>query len=140
MKNFKVNAAVKVYGVGSRGYNQYDGTVENIAFDSIETFGDGSIGVQLSKKIGKLSIAKDLKTHGGTGNTWVKGKNVELPADALSVKEGGNAEEITIGGNMETHGDDVVTYRLEEGGSVGNLKVNGEIIALGKRSEKTKKE
>lgn len=50
VKNFTVNAPLQTYGLGARGYNQYDGTVDNILFQSIETFGDGSVGIQISKK------------------------------------------------------------------------------------------
>jgi len=61
VKNFTVNAPVQTYGLGARGYNQYDGTVENISFQSIETFGDGSIGIQISKPIGKLTVNGNVK-------------------------------------------------------------------------------
>ncbi len=58
---------MQTYGLGARGYNQYDGTVENISFQSIETFGDGSVGIQLSKKIGTLTVDGNVTTHGSLG-------------------------------------------------------------------------
>lgn len=135
VETFQAKCPVQTYGMGSRGYNQYDGTVKDISFESIETFGDGSIGVQISKKIGTLKVAKSITTHGSTGNSLVKGKNVELPAIALSVQEGGGADLISVGQNIETFGDGVTTYKVEKGGSVKNLEVGGELSAFGKDSQ-----
>lgn len=139
VKKFEMNAPLKTFGLGARGYNQYDGTVDDIRFKSIETYGDGSVGVQISKKIGKLSIDEGIITHGGKGNTLVKGVNVELSAYALSIKNGGDVDEINIGGNIETHGDEVVTYITEKGAKVNRLNVKGKIIATGKNSIAEKK-
>lgn len=135
VENFTATAPLQTFGMGSRGYNQYDGSAQNVTFKSIETFGDGSTGVQLSKKIGVLNIQGSLVTHGGKGNTLVKGKNVELPAIALSLQEGGSAEAVTVGGNIETHGDDVATVKIEKGASIGKLQVEGEILATGKNAK-----
>ena len=68
------------HGLGARGFNQYDGTIRHIKFDSIETFGDGSIGVQVSKPVGTVVFDKGITTHGSVGNTLVKGVNMPLPA------------------------------------------------------------
>lgn len=89
---FIVNDILETYGLGARGYNQYDGSVKNIRFKSITTYGDGSIGIQISKPIGSLHVQEDVTTFGGTGTSLVKGHNVVLDAIALSVKEGGEAE------------------------------------------------
>lgn len=135
VENFTATVPLQTFGMGSRGYNQYEGSAQNVTFESIETFDDGSTGVQLSKKIGVLNIRGSLVTHGGKGNTLVKGKNVELPAIALSLQEGGGAEAVTVGGNIETHGDDVVTVKIEKGASIGKLQVEGEILATGKNAK-----
>lgn len=140
VKNFAVNAPVQTYGLGARGYNQYDGTVENISFQSIETFGDGSIGIQISKPIGKLTVNGNVTTHGTIGSSLVKGVYVDLPAYALSIKDGGEAQQIDIKGNLVTNGDDVITYMVEKGGNPGHLNIEGEIIANGKHSQKEKME
>lgn len=137
VKNFTVNAPLQTYGLGARGYNQYDGTVENIKFKSIETFGNGSVGIQISKKIGSLTIDENIITHGAIGSSLVKGKYIDLSAYGLSIKDGGEADKITINGNIETHGDNVTSYIKEKEGKVNELKVNGEIKALGKNSKKT---
>lgn len=134
VKNFTVKGSLETYGQGARGYNQYDGSVENAHFKSIKTFGDGSIGVQVSKKIGKLTVLESVSTYGGTGNSLVKGKNVNLPAIALSVKEEGEVEGLTIGGNIETFGDDLISYQVE-GGIVKEINVEGVIVAYGKNSK-----
>jgi len=70
--NFVAEKEVVTHGLGARGFNQYDGTVRRIRFHSIETFGDGSIGVQVSKPVGTIVIDKGITTHGSVGNTLVK--------------------------------------------------------------------
>lgn len=71
--NFVVKGEVATYGMSARGYNQYDGTIDNIEFDSVSTYGDGSIGIQLSRKIGKLTVHGDVKNCGSEGDSLVKG-------------------------------------------------------------------
>lgn len=129
VKNFVVKGAVKTYGLGARGYNQYDGTVDNIEFNDIATYGDGSVGVQISKKIGTLTVKGSISTQGGIGNSLVKGKNVMLPAIALSIKEGGEVDNITVQGNISTEGKDVAAYQVDAGGIVHAMHVGGQIHA-----------
>lgn len=138
VKNFTVNAPLQTYGLGARGYNQYDGTVDNITFQSIETFGDGSVGIQISKKIGTLTVNGDVTTHGSIGASLVKGVYFDLPAYALSIKDGGEAKNITIRGNVTTYGDKVVSYLVEKGGNPGVLTVGGKITANGQNSQMEK--
>lgn len=133
--NFVVKGAVKTYGLGARGYNQYDGTVDNIEFGSIETFGDGSIAIQLSRKIGKLTVHGDVTTHGGEGQSLVKGVLDTLHAIAISVKEGGEAEQIIIKGNLQTLGNKVSTIEVNKGGKITAMQVDGEILAKGDHSQ-----
>lgn len=135
VKNFTVNAPIQTYGLGARGYNQYDGTVDNISFQSIETFGDGSVGIQISKKIGTLTVNGNVTTHGSIGSSLVKGVYFDLPAYALSIKNGGEATSITIKGNISTFGDNVISYIVEQGGNPGKLTVGGKISANGKNSQ-----
>ncbi len=135
VKNFTVNAPLQTFGLGARGYNQYDGTVDNITFQSIETFGDGSVGIQISKKIGTLTVNGDVATHGSIGASLVKGVYFDLPAYALSIKDGGEAKSITIKGNIATYGDHVVSYIVEQGGNPGALNIEGKITASGQDSQ-----
>jgi len=139
VKNFTVNAPIQTYGLGARGYNQYDGTVENITLQSIETFGNGSVGIQITRPIGTLTVRESVITHGSVGSSLVEGVYVDLPAYALSIKEGGEAKQINIGGDLVTTGDDVTTYIIEEGGSPGELNIEGEIKATGDNSTEEKR-
>jgi hypothetical protein len=97
--NFVAEKEVVTHGLGARGFNQYDGTVRRIRFHSIETFGDGSIGVQVSKPVGTIVIDNGITTHGSVGNTLVKGVNMLLPAEAFSVKPGGVVDRLEVGGD-----------------------------------------
>ena len=135
VKHYEVNAPVQTYGEGARGYNQYDGTVGDIRFQSIETFGNGSVGVQISKPIGTMTVTGDIITHGSVGNSLVKGVIVQLPAYALSIKDGGVVDKIDVKGDIRTHGDNVTTYIVDKGGIVKNLSVGGKVEALGKGSK-----
>lgn len=132
--NFNAKAPIETYGLGARGYNQYDGTLEHGDFDSIRTFGDGSVGVQISKHVGEINIHGGIKTHGGIGNSLVKGVNVDLPAYALSIKNGGSVDKLNVTGNIESTGDGVITYLVDDGGIVDNLSISGAVIATGKGS------
>ena len=134
VNDFRAEAEILTYGLGARGFNQYDGTVKNIRFKSIETFGDGSIGIQVSKPVGTITVDGNVTTHGSIGNTLVKGVNMQLPAEAFSVKPGGVVEKLVVGGNLITHGAKVTTYAVE-GGKVNALDIKGEIIANGQGSD-----
>ncbi|WP_218060664.1 hypothetical protein [Pseudobacillus wudalianchiensis] len=123
------------YGLGARGFNQYDGTVENIKFKSITTHGDGSIGIQVSRPIGNMTVEEDVTTYGSVGNSLVKGVITKLAANAISIKSGGEVESLTIHGDIITYGDNVTNYALE-GGGVKKFDVGGEIIVNGKNSQK----
>ncbi|MDY2986381.1 MAG: hypothetical protein SOR77_01970 [Peptoniphilus sp.] len=128
---FETNDSIETYGLGARGFNQYDGTIKEAYFDSIKTVGDGSIGMQFSKPVGKIVIKKDVTTKGSSGETLVKGVIMNLFADGISVKEGGEIEELIVKGNIETNGSDVVSYHLD-GGFVKSFSIDGEIEAKGK--------
>ena len=77
----------------------------------------------------------DVTTHGSVGASLVKGVYVDLPAYALSIKDGGEAKSITIKGNLVTHGDNVVSYIVEKGGNSGEFIVEGKISANGQNSQ-----
>lgn len=135
VNHFTLANALETYGLGARGYNQYDGTLKSGTFQSVETFGGGAVAMQVSKSVGRITVLDDIKTHGSRGNSLVKGVNVELPAIALSIKSGGNVNSMTVGGNVETYGDGVVTYQVENDGIVNELHVSGEIRSHGKNSD-----
>lgn len=132
VNQFIVKGQVTTYGMGARGYNQYDGTVNHIEFGSIVTHGDGSIAIQLSKKIGTLIVHGDVRTPGTDGDSLVKGKLTPLKAVALSLQDGSEADMIRIAGDLKTEGDGMVTLEVKKGGKLHALQVGGEIIAAGK--------
>lgn len=132
--SFVAEAEVITYGLGARGFNQYDGTVRDIRFKSIETFGDGSIGIQVNKPVGTITVDESITTHGSIGNTLVKGVIMQLPAEAFSVKPGGVVDKFVVGGDLVTHGARVTTYAIE-GGTVRAVHIEGEVIANGDESD-----
>lgn len=124
-----VRAPIVTTGKGARGFNLYDGSLSEARFDSIATSGDGSVGIQISKPLGTLSVSGSVTTSGGEGLSLVKGVQVVLKAIALSVKHGGIVDSISIGGELATHGDHVAT--LEVDGTIKQLIVAGGIHANG---------
>ncbi|WP_205959688.1 hypothetical protein [Ramlibacter humi] len=132
--DFVAEHEVVTHGLGARGFNQYDGTVRHIRFRSIETFGDGSIGVQVSKPVGTIVIEEGITTHGSVGNTLVKGVNMLLPAEAFSVKPGGVVDSLRVGADLVTHGANVTTFAVE-GGKVNAIDIKGEVVAHGDGSD-----
>lgn len=136
VKNFDASKSPFVtYGTGARGYNQYDGTVDNIHFKSVTTNGDGSIAIQVSKPIGTLTVDESIETHGSKGNSLVKGVNMELPAIALSVKDGGVIRELNVGKDIATHGDEVVSLNVDKGGEITAATIGGTIRAESDQSK-----
>lgn len=135
VKYFESHAPIETYGLGARGYNQYDGTLEKGLFQAIRTYGNGSVGVQVSRQVGSITIENGIQTQGGVGNSLVKGVNIELPAYALSVKPGGEITNLTVIGDISTFGDEVATIQVENGGVIKQLNITGEIKATGKNSQ-----
>jgi hypothetical protein len=123
-----VQAPVTTHGAGARGFNMYDGRLASARFQRIATYGDGAVGVQVSKDLPLLEIVDDITTAGGAGQSLVRGVQVRLRAIAVSVEAGGRIGRLAVGGSLRTDGDDVVT--LEAAGPVGELTA-GEIVARG---------
>ncbi|WP_184543235.1 hypothetical protein [Mucilaginibacter sp. FT3.2] len=130
---FEAKDKIETFGSGARGFNQYDGTVKKAVFNSIITHGNGSIGMQFSKAVGSIEVKNGVVTNGSVGQSLVKGVIMTLPADAISVKPGGEISVLTISGSITTYGDNVYAYHVE-GGVVHELNVNGDIIANGANS------
>lgn len=133
VERFIAHDQLITYGLGARGYNQYDGSAGTVVFHSITTFGDGSIGIQISKPVETLEIKNDIHTLGSIGDTLVKGVVVRLPANGLSVKSGGGVKSILVRGSIITEGDGVVSYENE--GAVEDFRIEGEIVARGEGSK-----
>ena len=107
--------------------------MEEASFQSIRTHADGAIGIQVSRELPKLSVAGDVTTVGGEGDSLVKGKVLKLKASALSVKAGGKVGQLSVGGSLRTTGDNVVTMEVE--GGIGDIEVAGGIHAEGRHSD-----
>ncbi|MDQ4103574.1 MAG: hypothetical protein M3186_07635 [Actinomycetota bacterium] len=54
-------AAITTHGTGARGFNLYDGSLQQVWFDCIATTGDGAIGIQVSKQLPVLEVRGHLK-------------------------------------------------------------------------------
>ena len=104
-----------------------------LSCESIATHGDGSVGVQVSKPLPTLEISGDLTTEGGEGQSLVKGVQVSLKAIALSIKPGADVGTITVGGQVRTSGDNVITVEID--GNVGQVEIAGGVVAEGNDSD-----
>ena len=109
-----MQAPVVTTGGRVRGFNPYDGSLKSASFHSIKTTGDGSVGIQVSKPMGSLTVHHDVVTTGGEGTSLV-----------------------TIGGALRTEGPNVVTLEVADGATIANLMVGGGIEATGAGSHPT---
>lgn len=128
-----VQAPIRTAGKGARGFNLYEGSLREARFESIETTGDGSVGIQVSRPLGTLIVTGNVTTSGGEGMSLVKGVQMPLQAIAVSIKPGGVVDRIEVSGCLATSGDRVVTLEIE--GSVSTLSVAGGIHAGGRGSD-----
>lgn len=128
-----MKAPILTTGKGARGFNLYDGTLQEARFESIATEGDGSVGIQISRPLGTLAVSGDIVTRGGEGLSLVKGVQVTLKAIALSVKPTGIVESIAVGGALRTEGAAVTTVDVE--GPVRRFSVAGGSHATGAGSD-----
>jgi hypothetical protein len=129
VNELKVDAVIETFGTGARGFNVYTGTVGLAEFDRIVTHGGGSIGIQVAQPIGRLVVRRGIETFGGQGPSLVKGMIVTLDAIALSIKPGGSAREIEIGGGIKTNAPGMAP--IEQHGSIDTLRVAGGFVAVG---------
>ncbi|WP_067482049.1 hypothetical protein [Actinomadura hibisca] len=123
----RVTAPVETFGTGARGFNLYDGTIDIIEFDRITTHGDAAVGVQIDRPFGSLTVFNGLCTHGGTGETLVKGKIERLPATALSLLPGADGGSVRVNGGAAAHGEGVPVVQVL--GTVKDLAVTGGVQA-----------
>jgi hypothetical protein len=129
LNELTANAPIETFGKGARGFNVYDGTLNQATFDRITTHADGAVGVQISKPIGRLVVRRGIETFGGTGDSLVKGVVVTLSAIGLSVKQGGSALTIDIEGGVTTNGKGIAPVELH--GTIDVLRINGGAKATG---------
>jgi hypothetical protein len=129
VRTLRILAPIVTHGAGARGFNVYrlegrpDASVGLAEFDSITTYGDAAIGVQIAQPIGKLIVHKGIHTHGGTGESLVKGVITKLSAHAISVQPGGVIEELRVGGSLVSEGEGVVPLHVL--GGIGQMTIAG---------------
>ena len=70
-----------------------------------------------------------VSTHGSVGQTLVKGVIMTLPANGISVKAGGEIQNLNLTGGIVTHGDKVVSLEIE--GKVSDISIKNDITANG---------
>lgn len=123
VRHLQINAPIETFGQGARGFNVYTGTVQLAEFDRITTHADGAVGIQISKPVGTITVRRGIETHGGTGQSLVKGVVTTLSAIALSVKAGGSAQKVDIAGGLITHGEHIPPLEMQ--GSINTLLISG---------------
>ena len=89
--------------------------------------------MQVSKPLPILEISGDLSTDGGEGQSLVKGVQMSLKAIALSVKPGAKVSSVTVGGQVRTAGNNVISVELD--GDVDRIDIAGGVIANGANSD-----
>jgi hypothetical protein len=130
----RVERTIETFGCGARGFNGYDGVMDTAEFERIVTYADAGVGVQVSRPVARLIVHKGITTHGGLGQTLVKGVIVQLPAYGLSVQPGGVVDEVIIDrGGIVTKGDNVISLQVQ--GKIGALRVRDGIHAAGYGSD-----
>ncbi len=128
-----VRAPVQTFGIGARGFNVYDGTLQSASFTTIATHGDGSIGIQVSRELPRLVVGGDVSTRGGTGQSLVRGVQMTLAAEAISIQPTGKVGSLEVGGSIVSVGADITTLDVE--GDPPSLSVAGDVRAEGERSD-----
>ena len=129
LSSLVVEAPIETFGAGSRGFNVYDGTLGEAIFDRVVTRGDGAVGIQISRPVGRIVVKRGIETFGGTGDSLVKGVMTRLAAVPLSIKPGGAAKEIEVHGGVTSHGEAVPPF--EHHGQVERLLIEGGFTATG---------
>ncbi|GLH95293.1 hypothetical protein Pa4123_05650 [Phytohabitans aurantiacus] len=110
---------ITTYGTGARGLNVYLGHIGTADLHSVDTHGDAAVGIQISQPVRRLVVREGVRTRGGSGPSLVRGEIVELSATALSVLEGGDIDELRLGGGL----DAAKASALQVRGRIGNMMV-----------------
>jgi hypothetical protein len=133
-RSFHALQPIETFGRGARGFNAYDGLIDTAEFERIETHADAGVGIQISRPVTHLIVHGGITTHGGVGESLVKGVIKQLPAYGLSVQPGAIVGEVLIDrGGIVTEGDQVVSVQMQ--GEIGSLQVQDSIRASGQRSD-----
>jgi hypothetical protein len=127
--DLQVNAPIETFGLGARGFNVYAGTISATTFERVVTHGDGAVGIQISQPVGDITVRRGIETHGGVGDSLVKGMVIRLAAIAVSIKQGGSVRRLTVNGGLLTHGEGVDAMELH--GTIASLQVAERLGPLG---------
>lgn len=134
-----VAAPIETHGPGGRGFNVYpvDGqsgpTVGTAEFARITTRGDAATGIQIAQPVDRLAVRGGIHTHGGVGESLVRGVLTRTVPHALSVQSGGRIGQVDIAGGMTSAGPGVPAVEVQ--GTVGGLRVGGGVHATGSGSD-----
>ena len=133
-RTFHAKLPIETFGPGARGFNAYDGLIETAEFERIETHAAAGVGIQISRPVTHLIVHGGITTHGGVGESLVKGVIKQLPAHGLSVQPGAVVGEVLIDrGGIATEGDQVVSVQVQ--GEIGSVQVQDGIRASGQGSD-----
>ena len=113
LETLQVNAPITTHGLGARGFNLYDGSLGTAQFLSITTHGDGAIGIQLSKPFGRILVKENVTTHGGAGDSLVRGKVINLKAHAISLKPGTQGKRLEVQGQAQALNPKIAALDLD---------------------------
>ncbi|MER6936253.1 hypothetical protein [Nocardioides sp. NPDC000441] len=117
-----VDGRLETFGTGSRAFNAYAGEVAEAEFGQIVTHGDGGVGVDVFRPIGKLVVHRGIQTSGGTGTSLVLGVLKPLQASAIGAAElNGAIDKVYSGGPISTSHADVSTVHVGAENSIGSL-------------------
>lgn len=125
----RIQAPIETYGTGARGFNVYPldersgPTVDVAEFSRITTHGDAAAGIQVGQPIGRLVVHGGVHTHGGTGESLVRGRITTLAANAISVQPGGRVAAVEVEGGVTSEGAGVAAVDVR--GEVGTMHAAG---------------
>lgn len=122
-----IKAPIVTHGIGARGFNIYDGTVEDAEFQRIETHADAAVGIQISQPFGRIVVHDGVVTHGGEGDSLVKGVITNLAAVPISLKPGAHGRELRVDGGVTALSPGIAP--LEIHGDLDAMTINGGITA-----------
>ena len=128
LNELTANAPIETFGKGARGFNVYDGTLNQATFDRITTHADGAVGVQISKPVGRIVVRRGIETFGGTGESLVKG--VVMTLSAINLKRSAAAlfpSKSMAASRLTARASRPLSYT----GTIDALRINGGAKAAG---------
>ncbi|MBY5033807.1 hypothetical protein K6V78_01755 [Streptococcus gallolyticus] len=121
--DFITGGVFVVYGAHVHELHQLDKTV---------TYGVNDMVLDAWGTVDKWVVEDEVISY---GQSLVEGVNVDLPAYAFSIKDGGSLHQLHVKDSIVSYGDNVTTVTMEEGGSLGQAAVDGKVAALGNNSK-----